>query len=287
MAQAAYPWPVEPFDRQHPVRGFFHDPRIGDNGGSSFHTGVDVSAPDGTAVHAVTAGRVTVQGPQIVAVESPGRAFGYWHVVPAVQSGEHVEVHDLLGHVASGWGHVHLAERTPAPGAHGTYWNPLRSGGMTPFADFGPPVISRIETSLPAAAILGRVDFSVEAFDRPPISAPPPWQGLPVTPALLRWRLVHNSTAVVPWQVAVDARVSFEPDVVGNSDVHFHDVYAPGTRQNHPDEAGLFRFWLVRGFDTRKHPDARYRLEVEAADVRGNKTRKTLVVAFVNESPPV
>ena len=40
----AHGWPVEPFDRQHPVRGLFGDPRIGDGGGKSFHFGVDVSA---------------------------------------------------------------------------------------------------------------------------------------------------------------------------------------------------------------------------------------------------
>ena len=44
-----YGWPVKPFDRQHPVRAFLNDPRIGHNGGRAFHFGIDVSAPDGTA----------------------------------------------------------------------------------------------------------------------------------------------------------------------------------------------------------------------------------------------
>ena len=56
----SYPWPVKPFDRQHPVRGNFGDPRTLFNtppttdgaltGGGSFqfHFGVDISAPDGT-----------------------------------------------------------------------------------------------------------------------------------------------------------------------------------------------------------------------------------------------
>ena len=39
----AHPWPIKPFDRQHPVRGLFGDPRIGDGGGKSFHFGVDVT----------------------------------------------------------------------------------------------------------------------------------------------------------------------------------------------------------------------------------------------------
>ena len=49
---APYPWPLEPFDRQHPVRGFLNDPRIAD-ASHAFHFGIDISAPDGTAVYAV------------------------------------------------------------------------------------------------------------------------------------------------------------------------------------------------------------------------------------------
>ena len=272
-----YPWPVQPFDHQHAVRGFFRDPRIGDGGGKSFHTGVDVSAPDGTAVCAVAPGRVSIEGAQNVAVSAGGRDFGYWHILPAVEHGSHVALHGLLGHIAPGWGHVHLAERTASPAPQGTYWNPLRAGGLTPFADFGAPVISRIVTSRPAHALSGRVDFIVEAFDHPPISAPAPWHDIPVTPALVRWRLGQGA-----WRVAADSRVSFVPAVVGNSDVHFGDVYAPVTRQNHPSQPGLFRFWLARGFDTRPHPDGNYVIEAEAADVRGNASRGHLAVTFAN-----
>jgi len=279
---AGYPWPVQPFERQHPVRAFFHDPRIGDAGGSSFHTGVDVSAPDGTAVYAVAPGRVSIEGAQNVAVAAGDRDFGYWHVIPAVADGQQLPLHGLLGHIAPGWGHVHFAERTADPHPQGTYWNPLRVGGLTPFADYGAPVVSRIVASLPASGLYGKVDLVVEAFDNPPISAPPPWHNIPVTPALVRWRLVRNAQQVVPWHVAADFRTSFAPDVGGNSDVHFGDVYAPGTRQNHPNAPGLFRFWLARGFDTRPHPDGDYRLDIEAADVRGNASRGHLVVTFIN-----
>ena len=53
-ASASYGWPVAPFDRQHPVRGHFGDPRIvgHDEDHGSLHLGVDVSAPDGTLVYA-------------------------------------------------------------------------------------------------------------------------------------------------------------------------------------------------------------------------------------------
>src|SRR4051794_4247082 len=52
----AYGWPVKPFDRQHPVRAFLDDPRIGANGAKAFHFGIDVAAPDGTPVYAVEGG---------------------------------------------------------------------------------------------------------------------------------------------------------------------------------------------------------------------------------------
>ena len=63
-----YSWPIKPFDRQHPVRGVFADPRtsfvgpptragLNGPGEFSFHQGVDISAPAGTAVYPVRSGR--------------------------------------------------------------------------------------------------------------------------------------------------------------------------------------------------------------------------------------
>jgi hypothetical protein len=274
----AYPWPVKPFDKQHSVRGFFGDPRIGANGGSSFHTGVDISAPDGTPVYAVAPGRVSLGGAQIVVVVTPTRNFGYWHIVPAVANGVHVPLHGLIGHIAAGWGHVHLSEHTTTPAPQGSYWNPLRRGALTPFADFGPPVVSRIVS--PGSVLFGLIELAVEALDHPPIAPPPPWQKTPVTPALVRWRLLHGTRSIIPWRVAADFRVSFHPDVVNGSDVRFRNIYAPGTRQNHPNQPGLFRYWLSRRLDTRRYPDGPYQIEVEATDVRGNAGRRRLAVTI-------
>ena len=108
---------------------------------------------------------------------------------------------------------------------------------------------------------------------------------MPVTPALIRWRLVRNAHAYVPWRISSDFRKSFVPKIAGKppSDVHFGDVYAPGTRQNKPNKPGLFRFWVARGFDTTPFPDGDYRLDVEAADIRDNASRGHLVLTFVNE----
>src|SRR5262249_15637387 len=139
----SYGWPVKPFDQQHPVRGFFGDPRIGSGGGTSFHFGIDVSAPDGTAVYAVIAGTVHLNvagGPQNIAVTSSGVTHGYWHVQPAVRHGQQIARHALLGHVAVPQAHVHFAERTPG----GPYLNPLRRGALAPFVKQHPPTVDRI-----------------------------------------------------------------------------------------------------------------------------------------------
>ena len=46
-----------------------------------------------------------------VTVRRPtGHAFGYWHIRPVVREGQHVRLHQLLGYVLPGWGHVHFAE---------------------------------------------------------------------------------------------------------------------------------------------------------------------------------
>jgi hypothetical protein len=225
-----------------------------------------------------------------VVVEADRRNFGYWHAAPAVRPGVHVPLHGLLGHVATqpeDWGHVHFAESTHGPNGI-NYWNPLRPGALTPFFDYGPPVIDAIVTSLPPQGLHGLVDLSVKAHDNTPIQVtlpnPPGWHDMPVTPARIRWRLMRAEQEVVPWHVACDFRTSFHPNVQGNpaSDVNFDAVYAPDTTQNHPNMPGVFHFWLERGLDTSRYPNGGYVLEVEASDVRGNPRTGTLAVTFVN-----
>src|SRR5207249_10694512 len=163
-------------------------------------------APDGTPVHAVAPGRVSIGGPQIVVVVTASRNFGYWHIVPTVANGVHVPLHGLLGHVAVGWGHVHLAEHTTSPAPQGTYWNPLRPGAITPFADYGSPTVSRIIA--PGSVLFGLVELAVEALDHPPITPPPPRGTIPVTPPLVRWRLLQGARAAVPRRAGAGFRAS-------------------------------------------------------------------------------
>src|SRR6476661_10129001 len=78
---SAYPWPVKPFDKQHPIRGFFGDPRtvylngvlsggFEGPGFFSFHQGIDISAPDGTPIYPVATGTAHYLGGATLNIEA-------------------------------------------------------------------------------------------------------------------------------------------------------------------------------------------------------------------------
>lgn len=279
MALAPYGWPVRPFAKAHPVRGSFNDPRVS---GSSraFHFGIDVSVPDGTPVYAVAPGKVHLEGKQSIGVLGPGgRSFGYWHVVPAVEHHQRVALHQLLGHVAAGWGHVHFAERVG-----GRYVDPLRPGALTPWSDPTSPRIVEIvlyragtQRRVDPRAVFGPCDLVCEALDMPPIRVPPPWNDLPVTPGRLRWRVMRGAKVARPWHTPVDLTKALLPRE------RFRAVYAPGTRQNRAGAPGRYRFFLAHNWSTRLLPDGPYRIQVEARDERGNSATAALETMFVND----
>jgi hypothetical protein len=243
----AYSWPVKPFHHQHAIRGAFDDPRLG----GSFHFGVDISVRDGTAVYAVAAGTVFRYSDAIAIRQADGREFSYWHVRGVVPEHSYVKAGERIGVVRFGFGHVHFAEFNGR-----TYVNPLRRGALTPFVDKTKPLIGPIAID----DANGELQATVEAYDPPPIVPPAPWQHAMWTPSLIRWRLVQNGVAIVPWTVAVDS-ATYHPKR------QFNSVYAPGTRQNLPGREGRFVFWLTRGMNVL---DGRYDLEVLALDTRGN-----------------
>jgi hypothetical protein len=270
-----YSWPLEPFDRAHPVRGYFNDPRIS---GSSraFHFGVDISAPNGTPVYAVAAGKVHLEDPRAISVAAGDLDFGYWHVVPAVRHLESVVRHQLLGHVAAPWLHVHFAEHR-----NGVYKNPLRRGGLAPWTDTTRPQVTAIRfmrgrRELSPALVTGAVDVVAEAHDTPPIPVPAPWRGLPVTPARVRWRVLRRGTVVRRWHIPVDFTKGLLPKE------RFNAVYAPGTRQNRAEKPGLYRFYLAHTWSTQVLPDGDYELEVEASDLAGNTGSLRLPFTLAN-----
>ncbi|HUG64550.1 MAG TPA: peptidoglycan DD-metalloendopeptidase family protein [Gaiellaceae bacterium] len=142
----AYGWPVKPFRRQHPIRGFFGDPRIANHGQSrQFHFGVDTSARNGTPVYATLTGRVYIHplhSTAIAIVGDDGVEFSYWHVIPVVRTGDRAVAYEtVIGRIEEPYGHVHFSERR-----NGRYVNPLRPGALGPYADDTQPIVRSVVT---------------------------------------------------------------------------------------------------------------------------------------------
>ena len=287
-AKATYGWPVTPFHRQHPVRGFFGDPRIGmtpKGMRSGFHFGIDVSCPNGTAVYATLDGVVRLESfrPETVAVvgRDGHTEFQYWHIKPAVRNGQRVQAYvTVVGWAEPPWEHVHFSERRD-----GVYVNPLRSGALGPFSDTTTPWVSQLRAEVggrPVSLARGAVDLVVEAYDETPIRVPGRWGGKPVTPALLRWRLTTPSRRVVrPWRSAIDHRLTIPSDDL------FATRYGRWTRQNKKNRPGRFRFVLQSGWDSSTVADGRYVVEVAASDLGGNRTVARFPIRVANSSAPV
>src|SRR5262245_13569833 len=289
-AAASYHWPVKPFDKQHPVRGSFGDPRtifnaaptlhgvLSGGGDFQFHKGVDISAPNGTAVYPVLSGVVTQVNARDEWVEvnsGDGRIFEYWHIRAAVGAGSAVEAgKTVLGHVIRPAAHVHLSELNG-----GRYVNPLPPGHLGPYDDHTTPRVTSIslrrsETSrdqLPNK-VSGRVLLIAAAEDDPTISAPGSWHGLPVAPALVTWKIrTWTGKVVLGPQVAAD----FRHTLPGSN---LWSVYARGTYQNMAvlghhyswEQPGSYLFRLGPAFNTRRLRNGTYDLVVTATDIRGN-----------------
>jgi hypothetical protein len=255
-AAASYGWPVRPFHRQHPIRGYFGDPRVFPDGhGSSkrlLHFGVDVAARNGTPVYATISGTASIdpRHPDVVRVQSGAVTFEYWHVVPAIRSGRAIAYRTVVGHVEKPWAHVHFAERIGY-----TYLNPLRPGAMEPYRDDTRPTIRALRLS----ERRHRLDVEVDAYDTTPELVPAPWSDLPVTPALVEWR-IHRPGRPGDWHVAADFRTALPTTA-------FAGIYDAATRQNHVRRPGTYRFVLAHGEALAR---GRYVVEVRVADTAGN-----------------
>lgn len=279
-ANASYGWPLRPFRAQHPVRGFFGDPRIA---GSShtIHFGIDISGPNGAAVYATVDGVASInpRHSDSVLVTAGRRRFEYWHVVPSIRPGQRVVAYrTVIGHIEKPWAHVHFSEAES-----GVYVNPLRPGALQPYVDRTAPTVHAVtfeHGGRPAGArVSGTLDLVAEAFDTTPLAVPAPWNDRPVAPALVEWRLVGGrATASAAWRVAVDFRGAL-PSAA------YPSIYAAWTRQNRPSKRnghGRYRYYLARGLDTRSLPNGSYRVVVRASDTAGNTTSFTRVFTVAN-----
>jgi len=281
-----YRWPIKPFDRQHPVRGFFGDPRtfyaeLGSESGPStdglfsFHNGVDIVAHAGTKVYSVLSGVVTRATVDEIVVRSGSRAFQYWHLTPKVSAGERVTgLRTVVGVVRPGPGHVHLTELRS-----GCVVNPLAPDHLTPYRDRTTPLVLAIEVRSREGNVLDvhrlRRPFELDALaeDFPSPAVPGLWHGMPVTPALIRWRLTGPDGAVVVRdRIAADFRTT----IPANAD--FWDVYAADTHENFPEvptmteslERGRYIFRLTPPCDPLRLAPGTYTVTVWASDTGGN-----------------
>jgi hypothetical protein len=274
----SYGWPLRPFDRQRPIYGAFNDPRISRTS-KTFHFGIDIGAPDGSPVFAVEAGRIELHGTHAFILHSfqSARRFAYWHIVPAVADGQEVERHRLLGHIARGFGHVHFGEWSG-----GTFRNPLRRGALAPFLDTSSPAISALAIfrrgrRVRSDRVRGTVTLIAEAFETPPLPDRGRWRpDIPITPALLRWRILRGRRVVRRWETAVDFRDALLPPEA------FDRIYAPGTRKGGIRRPGRYRFYLAREWDTSRLANGFYRLQVAVLDMRSNRAGATLRFRIVN-----
>jgi murein DD-endopeptidase MepM/ murein hydrolase activator NlpD len=277
-AASAYGWPIKPFYQQHPIRGYFNDPRLS-GPETGFHFGVDISAPDGTPVYAIEPGRVRVRGQSVsVFPKRGGHLLSYWHVIPVVVKNQRVRRHQLLGHVVPGQEHVHLAEYKD-----GTYVNPLRLGGLAPYIDDTVPQIPKLTfysfgSPIAPEAVNGYVDITVEAYDTSPMPIPFPWNQAIMTPTLVRWRLVQGQNTIRQWETSVDFRTFLLPINL------FDFIYSPATFQNKAGRRGRYEFYLAHSFDTRTLANGSYVLQVDALDDQENLGQASFAFTVTNVS---
>jgi hypothetical protein len=300
LSPDAYNYPIRPFDRQHPIRSNFGDPRTdplsayeayapGALGSFNFHNGVDIEAATGTPVYPVVSGVAKIgYADEVIVRTADHRTFQYFHIRPVVHDGQRVLAYrTLLGRVEPGYLHVHLTE------IDGTVvHNPLDPGHLEPYRDHTLPVVEGIRYTgllgppLDSQHLVGLVEIAAEAHDMPalPISSRLP--GFGVTPALVAWRLAReHGRVVIPERIVADFRKTEPP----NRD--FWSVYAPGTHQNDYlaerhhfiGSPGAYLFRLTRApLDTRRLPDGRYVVTVSAADTCGNRSSLSQTITIAN-----
>jgi hypothetical protein len=300
-AASAYPWPVKPFDQQHPIRANFGDPRtrflntmltdgLQGPGTFLFHNGIDIAAPEGTPVYPVISGKVRSIDPTAISVKTKGHGvFQYFHLVVKVHDGQHVVAgKTVLGTVMHAYDHVHLSEIRD-----GRVWNPVARGGIAPYRDRTVPQVRAINVRpagslLPfdSATVCGTVSLVAAADDAAPMAVPGVFAGFPLSPALITWSLakVYGITYVRD-ATAADFRTTMP------SSRYFWSVYARGSYQNAPRFSnrqyfmpGRFLYNLASFVDTRTYPNGLYEITVRVADMRGNSSDAALQFKIENRA---
>lgn len=298
---SAYPWPLKPFHKQHPIRANFGDPRtrflntmltdgLQGPGTFLFHNGIDIAARAGTPVYPVISGKVHYIDDAALSVRTKGRGvFQYFHLAITVPNGEHVIAgRTVLGYVMHAYDHVHLSEIRG-----GRIWNPVARGGIAPYSDHTVPQVRAINVRpagslLPfdSATVCGTVSLVAAADDAAPMAVPGVFSGFPLSPALITWSLAKvGGNTYVNNAPAADFRTTLL------TPKHFWGVYARGSYQNAPRFSnrqyfmpGRFLYNLADFVDTRSYPNGLYEITVDVSDMRGNNSEAALQFKIENHA---
>ena len=291
--EGAYPWPLRPFDQQHPIRGGFGDPRTlfylsgssspGAAGRFSFHNGVDIVGRPGTPVYPVVSGLVEQARPdQIVIAADHEREFQYWHLHAAVVAGARVRaLRTVLGTIRPEWNHVHFSESD-----RDRLVNPLLH--LAPYRDPTPPIVGsvlfrgRYGRPLSPRSLHGRIWIMAAAYDRPWPAVPGAWHGFPLAPALLSWHVTASTgRTAIPNVVPVDFRHHLPPEY------EFWRIYERGSYQNFP-VVGLHYYFRTpgdylyqltpNGLDTGRLTPGSYVITITATDMGGNQGSRSELI---------
>jgi hypothetical protein len=297
---SAFPWPIKPFNKQHPIRANFGDPRtrflntmltdgLQGPGTFLFHNGIDIAAPDGTPVYPVISGKVRYIDDSAISVRTKGHGvFQYFHIIATVRNGEHVIAgRTILGYVMRAYGHVHLSWIRG-----GRVWNPLARGGIAPYRDRTVPQVRAINVR-PAGSLLsfdetvcGMVSIVAAADDTAPMAVPGVFANFPLAPAFMTWSLARVGGSTYVRDVAA---ADFRTTVPAAHS--FWNIYARGSYQNAPRfsnrqyfMAGRFLYNLANLVDTRSYPNGLYEVTVQVSDMRGNSSEAALQFKIENHA---
>ncbi|KAA3615325.1 MAG: hypothetical protein DWQ05_14790 [Calditrichaeota bacterium] len=273
FAQTSYPWPVTPFDASHEISGTFCEYR--DTGDADhFHNGVDIPKVDGSPVYPVNDAVISsLERNGSNAYVRAGR-YAYVHISPSpsLAIGDSVFASTtVLGTILSGSGHLHLND-----GYYNSETNALRSGGgLTPFDDPWPPIISDIrfflldtKTTLPASGLSGkvRITFRVQEQNGPPGASASRmnngayWVGYKILSTDREEIIFSPETNGIQFKFDNKPSNSFVHNVFDKNQATLSNhVYNITNQLTQPD------YW-----DTEALPEGNYTVMLFAGDTRGN-----------------
>jgi hypothetical protein len=241
------------------------------------HHGIDIKAPDGTRVYAITDGVARIGG---------GTGYGRWvqvgdfryvHLDDTIAEGARVQARrTVLGTVYEGQGHVHLSRYH-----EGRPINPLAFGGMIGYEDHAGPVIGALTAisphgrRMPLDALRGPVGLCVRAHDVQ-------GQGGLRTGVYSMTYVIFDAAgrvAVGPYHLFRMDRLPIVP--VGNL------IYTVSSTRHKIQPDITYRLTLKSPsgdglLRTGRMAPGHYRLRVSAADVRGNEAARDFPIRILS-----